>query len=158
MDKAFAFHLMNCRGNPELLDVLFSDPRNRQYEDDRDEPPVPDEPAVAGNTPSSLALAWKAGQAAARWGAAGFSRVAPEVFEARFGACQRCEYLVEPPSRVVYKVKLRRESDPRVCAACGCVASRKAALPTESCPVPGGTDPSLNRWGEPMKPGRPTSS
>lgn len=156
VDKAFAFHLVNAAGNARLLGVLFDDPRNRQYEDGADSsesalPPstaAPPDPVL----PSNATLAWRAGQAVARWGASGFGRVAPEVFEARFSTCQTCEYLVEPPDRVVYKVKLRRESDPRVCAACGCVASRKAALPTENCPVPDQADPSLSRWGEPMKP------
>jgi hypothetical protein len=149
VDKTFAFYLKNCRGNPRLLEVLFADPRNERYagEEPAGEQPVPPDTG----TRSSVALAWQAGQAAARWGAAGFARVAPEVFEARFDACRQCEYLVEPPDRIVYKVRLRKESDPRVCAACGCVASRKAALPTESCPVADRTDPSLNRWGEPLK-------
>jgi len=159
VDRTFAFHLINSRGNAELLGVLFADPRNRRYEEEDDEPPPSAEGrAVPANTQSSVALALKAGQAAVRWGAAGFRKVPPEVFETRFGACRRCEYLVEPADRVIYKVRLRKESDPRVCSACGCVAARKAALPTESCPVPHSDDPSLNRWGEPIERGRATSS
>jgi hypothetical protein len=156
VDKAFAFSLINCQRKPELLAVLFSDPRNREFSDGGGA--VAEGLAIADAEPSGLALALRAGQAVARWGASGFGRVPPEVFESRFGACQRCEHLVEPPDRAVYKVKLRRESDPRVCSACGCVAARKASLPTESCPVADSADPALNRWGEPRRGGRPTSS
>jgi hypothetical protein len=157
IDRTFVFNLINCRGDSTLLGVLFSDPRNRQYEADPDversgpRPPSSGGTAALPDVPSSLTLALKAGQAAARWGGAGFARVDPEVFDARFGICQRCEYLVDPPDRAVYKVKLRRQSDPRVCAACGCVASRKASLPTENCPVADSTDPAVSRWGEPIR-------
>ncbi|MFI9155452.1 hypothetical protein [Streptomyces sp. NPDC053367] len=160
VDKTFLFHLANCRGHPDLLRVLFSDSANRRYEDDRDpdqeavngdSSPVQQDPSAARYTPSSPALAWKAGKAIARWGSTGFARVSPGVFEARFGACQRCEHLVDPPDRAVYKVRLRRQSDPRICSACGCVASRKASLPTEHCPVADEENPGLNRWGEAMQ-------
>jgi hypothetical protein len=96
-----------------------------------------------------VALAARAGTALARWGSGGFRKVAPEVFAARFGACQACDHLVDPPDRVAYRVRLRQASDPRVCAACGCVASRKAALPTEHCPLPDPDDPTRTRWGDP---------
>jgi hypothetical protein len=145
VDKLFAFRLMNCQGDPVLLGVVFADPANQRFADDT-------EPAGTPAVPSSFRLALRAGKAIARWGASGFGRVEPEVFEARFAACQRCEFLVEPPERVVYKVALRRDSDPRVCSACGCVASRKASLPTENCPVADERDPSLSRWGEPRTP------
>jgi hypothetical protein len=57
----------------------------------------------------------------------------------------------EAPDQFAYKVKLKKERDPRICGACACGISRKAWLPTETCPV---ADPSrlvFNLWGESIK-------
>lgn len=166
IDKQFCYYLANSAGNVKLLTVLFADPRNEKYaetaqpsEPRAEQPHTRHQPVTA---PSNLTLALKAGRAITKWGAAGFGRVSAETFEARFGACQRCEYLVEPPERAIYKVKLRRENDPRVCSACGCVASRKAWLPTENCPVADPADPTVSKWGEPLsadsEKGKPSSA
>jgi hypothetical protein len=138
VDDHYARYLITSRHRPSLLAVLFKDPRNRQYE----------EPEAATER-SSLELVVKAGGAMVQWSRTGFARVAAETFERRFAACQACEHLVAPPDKLVYKIRFAKASDPRVCNACGCVASRKAHLPTERCPVASADDPALNRWGEP---------
>lgn len=138
-DDMFAHYLIVCRNHQPHLTSLFNDPRNRTYErpDDIEEK-------------SSILLAAKAAKAFMKWGKAGFSQVDEETFEQRFSACESCEYLVQPPKKLIYKLVASKRSDQRVCSACGCVASRKARLSTESCPVAGRDNPSLNRWGQPM--------
>ena len=149
VDESFALYLVRASGERNLLDLLLSDPRNDAFANEPGILPArSDIDAPAAKTPGDLALIWKAGKAVMKWGAAGFARVPPERFEARFHACEACEYLAAPPDRLIYNVRLSRSSDPRVCTACGCTASRKAALPTESCPVADPDNPRLNRWGE----------
>ncbi|NNB93037.1 hypothetical protein HI113_03815 [Corallococcus exiguus] len=139
IDDRFALHLILSRNQPRALKMLFRDPRNTQYEN-----------TEAPEQHSNLELLWKAGKAIAKWGATGFEKIDPKLFEDRFSACQGCEKLVEPPNRVLYKVKLSGASDQRICSACGCVAARKARVPTERCPVADPTKPGLNRWGQPL--------
>lgn len=167
VDRPFLHHLVICRGSPSFLQVLFADPRNQAFRAPPDPPAAPDPPDVtaapidapeaepdAPDAPavehSSVRLVAGAARALARWGAAGLVRTSPEVFERRWSACQGCELLVSPPDRMVYKlVSLGSKSDPRVCSACGCVAQRKARVPTEHCPRADPADPSRDRWGEP---------
>lgn len=137
-EEQFCYYLITARNHPELLKFLLADPKNAKY--DMAE-------TAAGYT--SAQLARKAAGALASWGRAGFSRVDDEVFEQRFGACLACEHLVDPPDRIVYKATVGAKSDKRVCAACGCVAARKARLTSESCPVAHREMPGMTRWGEP---------
>jgi hypothetical protein len=152
-DRPFLHNLIICRGSPSFLEVLFADPRNATF---RAPAAPPDEPEAAPReaTPavekSNAQLIAGAAKALARWGAAGLVRAEPEVFERRWSACQACDLLVAPPDRLIYKVfSLGSKSDPRVCSACGCVAQRKARVPTEHCPRPDPEDASQSRWGEP---------
>lgn len=138
-DSRFADYLITCRNRPKYLAALLNDPRNQEYE--------MLEPTIEK---SNRQLAIEAAKALLKWGKAGFSQVDRATFERRFGACQACPHLVEPPNKLVYKVKLSPEADLRVCNACGCVAARKARLPTESCPVADPNQPGLNHWGEPL--------
>lgn len=153
VDTRFCRYLLTSRGRPGTLKVLFADPANQQYA----EAPAPDPEAAAAPAParpaterSSFSLVMKAGAAVAKWGASGFARVDDATFEARFGACQRCDQLVAPPDKLLYKVRLGARSDQRVCNACGCPAASKSKLPTEHCPLADPANPGLNRWGEPL--------
>jgi hypothetical protein len=142
VDERFAGHLLVNRDRPAALGLFLTDPRNEAF--DTGAPPA----RVADR--SSLSLLWSAGKGAARWGASGFRMLSDAEFGERVAACRRCPNLVEPPGNLVYRLHLSPQSDRRVCAACGCVAVRKARLPTERCPVQDPARPGYNRWGQPL--------
>jgi hypothetical protein len=149
IDPRFCGYLVASRGRPDVLKVLCADPANGNYEDEPLETVAA--PARVATERSNLSLVIKAGVAVARWAASDFSRVDDTTFEARFNACVRCDQLVAPPDKFLYKVRLSARSDQRVCNACGCGAARKAKLATEHCPLADPLNPGFNRWGEPMK-------
>lgn len=138
-DALFAHNLLVCRNRPEYLGMLLRDPKNKAF---RLPERAPDQ--------SNMQLLGKAARAFVNWRKAGFAQVDEETFNQRFGACQVCPHLIEAPNRFLYKIKLSRDVDNRVCSACGCVAARKAKLPTERCPVTDPDNHSVNRWGQPL--------
>ncbi|WP_346320182.1 hypothetical protein [Chitinophaga sp. YIM B06452] len=131
-DEKYACYLMAARNAPAYLQTLFNVPADLQ--EDR----------------SNLQLLKKAAGSLLKWSASGFGYADEAVYAKRLSACQSCEYLRAAPDQAVYHLKKKKE-DMQVCSACGCVASRKARLRSESCPVADKTDASLNRWGEKMK-------
>jgi hypothetical protein len=139
-DPLFAHDLISCRNTPAFLNVLMSDPANKYYE-----------PAQEVIKRSSFELASKAAGALLKWGKAGFSQIDKETYERRYNACLACEYLVDPPNQIAYKISFAKKNDRKICNACGCVAAKKARIPTEACPMADPTNHALNRWGEPMK-------
>jgi hypothetical protein len=139
-DETYAVHLVMSRNNRHTLARLLGP----------HELAAPAAPAPSEQQQSTVSLLHKAGGALTRWMASGFATVSNEDFERRFRACEACENLVEAPDTTLYRVALARASDSRICAACGCVASRKARLATERCPSPKPDDPTMNRWGEHM--------
>ncbi len=139
-DDLFTHYLIVTRDDPKLLRVLLEDPRNQEYEQ-----PVPEEESSAAD------LLTRAAGALIRWGKAGFVQVDPATLERRWGACQTCPNLVAPPDRVLYRMVQVTRGDHRICVRCGCVASRKAKLPTERCPERDPDKPSLSRWGDPFE-------
>lgn len=132
-DEKYASYIISVRNNPEYLKMLFDV-----------------EPNVKEDY-SNLQLIGKAAKSLLRWGASGFGFVSDTVYAARLNVCRSCEYLREAPEKAVYNFKMSNDTDDRTCSACGCVASRKARLASESCPVKSKNDHSLNRWGEAMK-------
>lgn len=138
-DDLFAHYLVVTRNSPQMQQMLLQDPKNKAYETPVDAPKH-----------SSPALVARAAKAMVKWGKAGFERVDQGTYAQRTEACQRCPYLVDPPDLTAYKM-LKLAGDRRVCAKCGCVASRKAQVPTERCPVADPKNPGLNRWGQPMQ-------
>lgn len=138
-DPLYAHDLITSRNTPGFLAVLLRDPQNNEYE-----------PVRTADKKSTAELVAKASEAFFKWGKAGFSTVDDETFEQRWSACTSCEHLSEPPDQLAYKIIASKKSDRRVCNACGCVASRKAKLPTEKCPVASPVNPGMNRWGQPM--------
>jgi hypothetical protein len=144
VDKAFAHRLLVSRGSPAFLAALIEDPVNRRYE-------IVDAASAAAHdasTPGNAELARRAATAVMTWGKAGFTHVGDDVFEARLAACEACPQLRDPPDRLAYKIRARRNADMRVCGLCGCVVARKARMATETCPGADPADPSRNRWGQ----------
>ncbi|WP_160710826.1 hypothetical protein [Chitinophaga solisilvae] len=128
--EKYASYLISASNNPKYLELMFNMPADVQEDK------------------SNLQVLAKAASSLLKWGKSGFGFAPEEVFEKRFSACVSCEYLREAPDKVVYKLAMSKQTDDRICSACGCVASRKARLRSESCPVRNEKDPSLNRWGE----------
>ena len=132
-DPIYAHHLRVCRNAPDLLrSLLANPPRARERVE-----------------ASDLELIGKAAKALWNWRKAGFSKVDTATFERRWSACTACPHLVQPPDRTLYRLTSFQEGDNRVCNLCGCVASRKVQLPTETCPTAHPDDPALTRWSEP---------
>lgn len=138
-DEKFAAYLVSMRGRPDYLQMMFNDPQNKQYE------------TRTSERRSNVKMLKKATGALLKWGKAGFKKVDDETFNRRFAACQACEHFVDAPDQLLYKVRMVKDVDTRICDECGCVASRKARLPTETCPARDRGNGGLSRWGEPMK-------
>jgi hypothetical protein len=133
-DETFYQALLAARESPAAVQRLLADPENQAY--------APPPPAVA----SQSALMARAAKAMLTWGKAGFPRVEAARFERRWSACQRCPNLIDPPDLPVYQAFA--QGDRRICARCGCVAVRKAQVPTERCPEADPQNPAVSRWGE----------
>ena len=123
-DDRFALHLVMSRGNQRLLQLHLNDPRNEKY-------------AVDAGTHefTNRQLTGSMAKAVVRWGRKGFRKLDEAVVTARLEICRACPHLIEAPDRLIYKVKLGKKSDPRVCNKCGCVASSKVKIATERCPI-----------------------
>lgn len=139
-EDRFASHLFLSSFDHDMLRLFLHDEKNSAYE-------LYEIPEKFSN----VQLATKATRALLDWGKSGFEKVSKETYEARFSACEKCEFLKDPPAQLAYKVKLKRESDQRICGACGCGVSRKAWLSTETCPVSDPSNPEFNLWAEPVK-------
>jgi hypothetical protein len=129
-DDRFAMHLVMSRGRPELLRLHLEDPQNDEFES-----MATAKTEAAAPQFGNAELLGKVASSLTKWGRAGFKRLDEAVVESRLRTCHACPNLVDPPDRLLYKVALVVKSDPRVCNACGCVASNKAKVPTESCPI-----------------------
>lgn len=155
-DQYFRHNLILNRHRPDVLRRLFQHPGTAAFEEAEDPWPemaASDADAAASALPSrsTAQLAAKAGRALFDWAKTGFSVLDQEAFEARFGACERCDMLVDPPGKLIYALTRAKRSDPRVCSACGCTAARKARLASEQCPLSDPSNAALSRWGEPMR-------
>ncbi|MBB1642971.1 hypothetical protein [Sphingobacterium sp. UME9] len=139
-DDKFASHLFISRFDLDLLNLFLNDKRNIEYELYQ----IPE-------NHSNMQLAKKATKALLEWGKTGFHTVSKEIYEQRLNSCNTCEFIRNPPHQLAYKVKLKSESDPRICGACGCGISRKARLATETCPVQDPSKKGFNLWNEPVR-------
>jgi len=81
-----------------------------------------------------------------------FAKPVAEEFSRRWHACQSCHHLVNNPGGPLYFLgkAIFRAGDDRVCNLCGCPAYTKAGRLVERCPSPSESDPSINRWGQPL--------
>ncbi len=89
-------------------------------------------PAPAASTPSSTELVARAAGAFSRWAAAGFGRVDAEAYEQRRAACNGCEHLTTPSTRLVRLMAGGAANTKVACGLCGCDVRKKAWLLTES--------------------------
>jgi hypothetical protein len=135
-DHDYARNLFLCSGAPPLLDFLMRNP-----------PGVPGQGAQAQDDQdySSLELVAKASKSFWAWTKSGFKLVDEAVYERRLSACRACPKLITHPEKAAYA--LVKESD-KICSSCGCVVTKKARMPHETCPVADPDRPGLNRWGE----------
>lgn len=148
-DSAFAEKLISVRKFPSWRDDLLADPSNSAFEP-ADQPSDEDEVNARPLT-STVALVKKSSAALLRWAAAGFQKAEPAIVEERKAACLSCDQLVEPPNSFPYQIaKTFAGHDRRICAACGCVVSKKILMATETCPLAGTEDPTRSRWGDLM--------
>lgn len=141
-DREYARNLMLCKDAPPLREFLVENPPHRA------------EPAGGGEATehSTRALVGSASKSFWAWTKSGFAVVDDEQYERRFGTCLECPHLIDPPRKAVYKVIGAAKADvqSKICELCGCVASKKARLPHESCPARHAELPGMNKWGEPL--------
>ncbi len=138
-DDKFASYLMMSRNSIETLNLFLNTPKNKEYEI-----------SATGIEHTNLDLAKRATKAIFDWGKSGFQKVDQETFDTRFSNCEQCEYLKEAPDKLAYQVTLVRKSSNKICSACGCTASKKAWLATESCPVEDPLHAGYNLWEQPI--------
>src|SRR5580704_11571647 len=99
IDPGFMSRLATSRHSPELLEVLFKDPRNHAFET-----PGDGSQQTPATNHSNAALIRSGARAALRFAASGLETVDPETLDARLAACRACPALVEPPRRLLYSV------------------------------------------------------
>lgn len=142
-DELYAHYLFVCRDAPPFLTHLLNNP-----------PEVVEIEATESSKVteiSTAALLAKAVQAIWKWGQSGFAIADDVIYTRRMEACRVCPNLVEPPPKLVYHLFSSSVSDEhKICSECGCVASRKARLISESCPDRSPQNPAFTRWGELM--------
>jgi hypothetical protein len=140
-DREYARNLLLCKDAPPLRDFLLANPPRRA--------PITEDPSTSQLLASASKSFWA-------WTKSGFALVDEATYQRRFGTCQQCPDLIEPPRKRVYQIVgvTGASDDSKVCARCGCVASKKARLPHESCPAAHAELAGMNRWGEPLAPGR----
>jgi hypothetical protein len=149
-DPLYAHELVISRNAPGFLRALLNDPGNAAYA----QAPAVAQPVEAGTEAirrSNLGLAAKAAKALVKWGKGGFEQVDLPIYERRVSACKACPNLIDPPDQLAYRLIRGEGFDRKICNLCGCVASKKARLETETCPGVDPRDPSINRWGEPVR-------
>ncbi|MFJ4184237.1 hypothetical protein [Kitasatospora sp. NPDC089509] len=130
-DDGYARNLLACRRDPELLNLVLA------------RPPVPAEPL-----PSSTLIA-RGASALSRWARTGFTVVSDDVFDARTRACAACPHLSMQQGNLLQQIAAKGLTDKSTCTLCGCVAARKARLPSERCPGADPERPGHSRWGDP---------
>lgn len=123
-DDKFLYYLISCKDNPTLLLHVINSPENKKY--------ITEDGLSKEYT--KVELLSKFTGSMINWAKQGFKQVSHETYAKRIQNCFSCNYLKPAPDNLVYKVKLARESRLEICAKCGCVASRKARLVSESCP------------------------
>lgn len=136
-DPEYARNLIVCRESPPLRDFLLGQARDWAATEQ-----------AAGPEATSLELVAKAAQSFWAWTKSGFALVDQETQKRRFDTCLACPHLREAPKTLAYKLAGADADRNRICGLCGCVASRKARLPNETCPGPHPDRPGFNRWGE----------
>ncbi|HEX4726178.1 MAG TPA: hypothetical protein VH298_00175 [Jatrophihabitans sp.] len=147
-DREYARNLLLCKDAPVMLNFLLANPP---------QPGTPvgqpvAEPAEPGPEHSTAQLLTAASKSFWAWTKSGFAVVDEATYQRRYGTCLDCPDLVEPPRKRIYQIVGAADAadSSKVCSLCGCVASKKARLPHESCPAEHAELAGMTRWGEPM--------
>ena len=153
-DREYARNLMLCKDAPVMLDFLVTNPPHRAEATPAEvgaEPSaeIAERTAADHSTGQLLGAASKSFWA---WTKSGFAAVDEATYQRRYGTCLECPNLIDPPRKRVYQIIGAADAadDSKICRLCGCVASKKARLPHESCPAAHAELAGMNRWGEPM--------
>ncbi|MFI1577587.1 hypothetical protein [Embleya sp. NPDC020630] len=139
-DDGYARNILTCRRDSELLDLVLA------------RPPAPAEPL------SPATLVARGATALARWARTGFTVVSDDVFDARMRACAACPHLATQRGNSLQRLTATGLTDKSTCTLCGCVAARKARLPSEQCPGVDPERPDHTRWGDPREADAPAES
>ncbi|MDB9527336.1 hypothetical protein PN498_15150 [Oscillatoria sp. CS-180] len=146
-DSAFAERLISVRNFPDWRDRLLDDPVNLAFEPT--DQSLGEGEGDTHSVTSTVSVIKKSSAALLQWGAAGFQKTKPEIAERRKAACLSCDQLTEPPNSFPYQIaRAFADSDRRICAACGCVVSKKILMATERCPLVDPENPNRSRWGD----------
>lgn len=144
-DTTYAHNLFASRSAPAFLEKLLKSPPQSER--------VSGEVSDATGLSNAQLLA-RASSALWRWGRSGFERIDEQARARRIAACRSCPHLTEPSGALQLMASGRGDDlGGRVCGRCGCLAARKVAVPTESCPAPHPTVAGFTRWGEPAAEG-----
>jgi len=138
-DPEYARDLFTCRGAAPFLDFLLSNP-----------PAIAQPTAEDGSEHTTVELMAHATKSFWEWTTSGFRIVDDATYDKRMNACNACPYLIDPPGTAVYSLVGARS---KICKRCGCVVSKKAKLPHESCPAAHPDLPGMTKWGE-LAPGQ----
>ncbi|MCW8878652.1 MAG: hypothetical protein OQK51_16495 [Kangiellaceae bacterium] len=138
-DSRFAKYLENAQKNKELVGLLI---KNKEKEiQARNQAPL-----------SNSDVILKVSKAIARWTKSGMKTVEPHILEKRLNACQKCPHLsAAPDEKLIYKLAKAVLLDDKTCRVSGCMVIHKAKLTVENCPLPIPGEPSISRWGEPIR-------
>ncbi len=106
---------------------------------------------------TNIELIKSAAKAFVKWNKIGFSKIDQSVLEKREDACLSCPNL-QNAEKLLQKLmgnhlnetKIGFRTGGKVCKMCGCVISRKIALPSESCPDRHPVLNNVTRWNEPF--------
>ncbi len=154
-DQKFAMMVSSLGKHPKWRAQFLHDPYNAKFAPPAETPFDTDKQSVA----SVSVLVKKAAQGMLKWGTTGFQMAEPQLMQQRRSACLDCDQLSEPPDTFAYRIaKKVSKGDNRICKACGCIVLKKAAMPTERCPMAALDDPSKSRWGDPIEESTPQSN
>ena len=137
-DPLYLHHLLVCRDEPKFLEVLIRSASETDFE------------ANTKQEHNFQSLSTHAVKSFWNWAKIGFSFVDDSKLQSRLNACKSCPNFVVAPSNMLYKVVAGSNVKERnmICQLCGCVVSKKALLPSESCPSRDPAKPQFTRWGE----------
>jgi len=149
-DQRYAHYLLITKDIPELRDKLLLDPRNESFESDGSRSDGLKEVQSSVDGPSgNIELIFRTTSSFLAWGKSGFKLADQNLLDKRLQACERCEFLTDPPKKLIYLgLELVTGKRDKICKACGCFVKKKAMLPSEKCPKQDPVQPNLSRWGE----------
>jgi hypothetical protein len=120
-DPLFLHHLIICKNNPELVELLFHEAETFQ--------------SPSRSKLTNRQLLKRASVAVSHWAATGFRRVSEEEYQRRLSVCASCDHQINAPKdKFLYKLLSTASEHPKICNLCGCMLTKKARLVSEKCP------------------------